>query len=85
MVRDIRALQVALGDGRKCPQTSEWDTRLASRQQVVAARAIVAGAILTRDDLTTARCGRGLMPAELWGLVGTAAKQAFAKGEIIVT
>lgn len=83
MVRDIRALQVALGDGSKCPQASEWDTRQAARQQVVAAREIAAGAILTRDDLTTARCGRGLMPTELWGLVGKAATHAFAAGEII--
>lgn len=70
MVRDIRALQVALGDGGKCPQLSEWDTRQAARQQVVAAREIAAGAMLTRDDLTTARCGRGLMPTELWGWLG---------------
>ena len=31
MVEDIRALQVALGDGCKAPQPSEWDTRQAAR------------------------------------------------------
>ena len=42
MVRDIRALQAALGDGGKTPQPSEWDTRQAARQQVVASRDIAA-------------------------------------------
>lgn len=83
MVREIRALQVALGDGGKSPQPSEWDTRQAARQQVVAARDIAAGAILQREDLATARCGSGLPPSALWGLVGRAAERAFAAGEVI--
>lgn len=83
MVRDIRALAVALGDGNKSPQQSEWDTRQAARQQIVAARAIQAGALLNREDLTTARCGRGLLPTELWGLVGSPACRSFAAGEVV--
>lgn len=83
MVRDIRALQVALGDGSKTPQPSEWDTRQAARQQVVASRDIPAGKKLSRDDLTTARCGRGLPPTALWGLVGVPAGRAYAPGEVI--
>ncbi len=83
MVADIRALQSALGDGAKAPQMSEWDTRQAARQQVVAARALAAGAVLARADLATARCGHGLPPTALWGLVGTRAKRAFAAGEVI--
>lgn len=83
MVSDIRALQVVLGDGSKTPQASEWDTRQAARQQVVAARDIFAGAVLTRLDLTTARSGRGLPPTALWGLIGQPASRSFAAGEII--
>lgn len=37
---------------------------------MVAARDIAAGNILARADLTTARCGSGLPPTALWGLVG---------------
>jgi len=81
MVRDIRALQLALGDSAKAPQASEWDTRAAARQQVVAARDIAAGAVFGRDDLATARCGRGLPAAALWELVGRASSRAFAAGE----
>lgn len=84
MVRQIRNLQLALGDGAKCPQPSEWNTRLAARQHVVAARDIVEGAVLSRDDLTTARSGGGGLPATaLWGLIGSAAVQTYAAGESI--
>ena len=83
MVRDIRALQAALGDGGKTPQPSEWDTRQAARQQVVASRDIAAGSILSRADLTTARCGSGLPPTALWGLVGRSAGRAYVAGDVI--
>lgn len=83
LVADIRALQNALGDGVKAPQPSEWSTRQAARQQVVAARAISAGSILTREDLTTARSGHGLPPIMLWELVGKPASRNFAPREPI--
>lgn len=83
MVKDIRALQVALGDGCKTPQTSEWDTRQAARQQVVAARDIAAGVVLERKDLTTARSGRGMSPSNLWGLVGQVSDRAYLAGDVI--
>lgn len=83
MVRDIRAMQMLLGDGGKSPQASEWDTRQAARQQVVAARDIAAGAPLQRTDLTTARSGSGLAPTMLWELVGKPASRSFAAGEIV--
>ncbi len=83
MVRDIRALQAALGDGGKTPQPSEWDTRQAARQQVVAARDIAAGSVLARADLSTARCGSGLPPTALWGLVGQGTLRAYVAGHVI--
>jgi N-acetylneuraminate synthase len=82
MVRQIRDLQLALGDGAKCPQPSEWNTRQAARQHVVAARDIAEGALLSRDDLTTARSGGGGLPATaLWALIGVAAVQTYTAGE----
>lgn len=84
MVNQVRDLQLALGDGAKCPQPSEWNTRQAARQHVVAARDIAPGSVLSRDDLTTARSGGGGLPATaLWGLIGLAAVQAYAAGEPI--
>ncbi|MBK8892448.1 MAG: N-acetylneuraminate synthase [Dechloromonas sp.] len=82
MVGDIRTLQVAMGDGNKCPQASEWDTRSAARQQVVAARSIAAGSEIQRSDLTTARAGSGLAPTALWSLVGQIAAVDYQAGDI---
>lgn len=81
MVREIRAISMALGDGAKCPQASEWDTRNAARQQVITTREIRRGECFTRDDLTTARIGRGLPPFMLWGLMGQQAKRDYAAAE----
>jgi N-acetylneuraminate synthase len=82
MVRQIRDLQRALGDGAKCPQPSEWNTRQAARQHVVAACDISEGAVIKRDDLTTARSGGvGLPAVALWGLIGSIALRKYAAGE----
>ena len=83
MIQQIRQLGLALGDGAKCPQPSEWNTRQAARQHVVAARDILAGTLLSRDDLTTARSGGGLPATALWGLIGATALQSYAVGEPI--
>ena len=83
MVKQIRDLELALGDGAKCPQPSEWNTRQASRQQVVAARAISAGTTLSRDDLPTARSGGGVPASELWSMIGARCDRAYLTGEPI--
>lgn len=83
MVRDIRLVQRLLGDARKAPQPSEWDTRSTIRKQIVAARPIKAGQPLVRADLSTARAGSGLEPNALWGMVGAIATRDFAPGEPI--
>lgn len=83
MVADIRALHRALGDGAKAPQLSEWDTRKAARQTVVAACEIAEGSVYEREHLTTVRSGYGLPPTSLWGLVGRRAGRAYEPGEII--
>jgi N-acetylneuraminate synthase len=84
MVRDIRTLEVALGDGMKAPQESEWDTRLAARQQVIAARDIHKGSEFSRQDLTTARCGMGIPANALWDLLGKTAHQDYLAGTPIL-
>ena len=82
MVRQIRELGLALGHGGKSPQASEWDTRRAARQQVVAARDIAQGATLGRADLSTARAGAGLPASGLWDLIGQRSARAYRRGEV---
>lgn len=83
MVREIRAIALALGDGAKSPQASEWDTRKAARQQVVVTRDVRAGDRFARADLSTARSGHGLPPTALWGLVGTTATRDHQGGDTV--
>ena len=83
LISDIRDLEIALGDSFKIPQPSEWDTRLAARQQIIAARSIQKGSIIESDQLSTARCGSGLTPTHIWNLVGQVSLRDYAAGEVI--
>jgi N-acetylneuraminate synthase len=83
LIMDIRDLEVALGDSCKVPQPSEWDTRLAARQQIIASQSIQKGSIIRREQLGTARCGTGMMPTHIWNLVGQIAQRDYSAGEII--
>ena len=83
MVGQIRELGQALGDGAKSPQPSEWDTKRAARQQIVAAHDLQSGAIFTRKDLTTARAGRGQPASRLWDMVGQRSNRDYRAGEAI--
>ena len=83
MVCEIRAILQALGDGAKSPQTSEWDTRAAARQQVIVTRNIRSGETFDRTDLATARTGQGLPPTALWSLIGTVAVRDYQTGEAV--
>jgi N-acetylneuraminate synthase len=82
MVSRIRDIELALGDGQKRPQISEWDTRQAARQQIMVAEHIAQGEVISRDALTTARCGRGVSPCRLWDLVGTKATKNYKPGDV---
>jgi len=63
MVRAIRNIEKAMGDGIKKPAKSEISTRKIARRSLVAARDIKAGKTLLSDDILTKRPGTGI-PAE---------------------
>jgi len=83
MVADIRAIAEALGDGQKVPQASEWDTRTAARQNLVAAAPIRQGERLHADNLTTARAGQGELAMAYWDRLGQCAARDYQPGEAI--
>lgn len=68
MVRAIRNVEAALGDGCKRPTAAERDTIRAARRSLVAARDITAGELITADNLTLKRPGTGIAPA-MWDVV----------------
>lgn len=81
MVRNIREIELALGDGIKRPTASEWNTRTVARRHIVAQRAIAAGEIYTEESLTCKRPGIGRSPFEYWNLLGQASKEDYSPDE----
>jgi N,N'-diacetyllegionaminate synthase len=83
MVRAIRNVERALGDGVKRPTASEYGNRAVARRSIVAARHIAAGEVFGDDNLTVKRPGTGLSPM-LWDtVVGRVATRDFAPDEAV--
>lgn len=70
MVRAVRSVETALGDGVKRPMESERSTRAIARRSLVAATDLPAGTVLQAHHLAAKRPGLGLPPGELARLVG---------------
>jgi N,N'-diacetyllegionaminate synthase len=83
MVRAIRSVESALGDGVKRPMPSEADTRRVARKSLVASRALEAGRRLEAGDVAVKRPGTGIPPAELPRAVGRRLTRDVAADEVI--
>jgi N-acetylneuraminate synthase len=83
LVGGIRAIELAIGSPIKHPTEDERDTAAVARRSVVAARPIAAGTVLTEDDLTALRPGRGCSPMETWVLLGRRARRDYRRHEMI--
>ena len=83
MVRGIRAIEMALGDGIKRPTASERANLPIVRKSLVAARAIQAGEAFTADSVTAKRPGTGISPMSWDALMGRNAMRNYAPDELI--
>ena len=83
MVKAVRNVEMALGDGIKRPVESEEDTWLIARKSLVAARDIKKGFLFTEENVTAKRPGNGMMPSEWDKVLGKKAKMYFKKDETI--
>lgn len=83
MVRSIRRVGVALGDGRKRPTASELPNRQIARKSIVAARPIAKGETFSEQNLSVRRPGNGISPARWDSLIGQPAVRDYAQDELI--
>lgn len=83
LVKRIRRLEQALGDGLKRPQASESETRTVARRSIVAARAMAAGERIDASALTLKRPGSGIPPSRLENLIGTRLARPIAADELL--
>lgn len=83
MVRGIRTIEQALGDGIKRPTASEKANSPVVRKSLVAGRPIRAGELFSEANLTAKRPGTGVSPM-LWDeWIGRPAHRDFATDELI--
>ncbi len=83
MVRQIRNVEKALGDGKKEVADAERPNIEVARKSIIAGRDIDEGELLTEENLAIKRPGNGVSPM-LWDkVIGTKAKRGFRKDELI--
>ena len=83
MVKAIRDVESAFGDGIKQPSAVELENMIAARKSLVAAKDIEQGDLLTIDNLAIKRPGNGMSPDKYWTLLGKTATRSYQIGELL--
>lgn len=83
MVKAIRNVELALGNGVKESSESEKKNIEIVRKSIVAARRIKKGEIFSEDNITTKRPGTGISPMKWNDIIGKTAKREFEIDEFI--
>ena len=83
LVRAVREVEAALGDGVKAPSAAELPNRAVARRSLVAARPVAEGEVWSDDAVTAKRPADGLSPARWWDVAGRSARRAYAVDEAL--
>ena len=83
MVKAIRNIEYALGSGKKEPSESEKKNIEIVRKSIVAKYDISTGELLTEENLTTKRPGKGMNPMFWENLIGKQAEKDYKADELI--
>ena len=83
MVRSIRNIESALGDGIKRPSVSEMKNRDVARKSIVARTNIAKGEVFTEGNLTAKRPGNGISPMQWNEVIGLRADRDYEQDEMI--
>lgn len=83
MVRAIRSIENAIGNGSKYCSASERSNIVAARKSIVASKDIRRGEIFSEENLTTKRPGDGISPMMWLDILGKTASSDFKKDEMI--
>lgn len=83
MVKSIRNIELAIGDGIKIPSKSETPNISIARKSIVAACNISRGEVFSQSNLTTKRPGNGMSPMKWDKIIGTVATKDYLEDELI--
>lgn len=83
MVRAIRNIEIAMGDGIKKCSDIERPNIIVARKSIVAKRNIKKGEMLTEENITTKRPGNGISAMKWYDVLGSQAVRDFGEDELI--
>ena len=83
MVKSIRKIETALGDGNKIVTSSEYENIVIVRKSIIAKRNIKAGELFCEENITTKRPGSGISPMKWFDVLGKTAKRNYKEDELI--
>jgi N,N'-diacetyllegionaminate synthase len=83
MVKAIRNIELALGDGIKTPSASERKNIAIARKSIVADREIPKGEIFSEDNISAKRPGDGISPMHWDEIIGKTASRSYQIDEKI--
>lgn len=83
MIKAIRALEKALGDGIKKPTPEEEEIKKIARRSIVAKVDIPKGAVITKEMITFKRPGKGLSPKYYRYIIGKKARRNIKADELM--
>jgi len=83
MVKAIRNIEIALGNGIKKPSKSETKNIEIARKVIVAKRNIKKGEKFSEENLTVKRAGKGISPMRWGEVIGKVADKDYNKDETI--
>lgn len=83
LVKGIRTIEAALGNGLKVPSATEAATADVARKSLVTSGALTAGTVLTESMIAVKRPGTGLAPARRSEVLGRALRVDVAKDTLL--
>lgn len=83
MIKAIRNIELALGNGEKKPSKSEIKNIKISRKSIVANCDIKKGSVFDENNIAIKRPGNGINPMKWFDILGQVAKRDFKEDELI--
>ena len=83
MVKAIRNIEIALGNGIKEPSNSEKKNIEIARKSIVAKCDIKPGEFFSEENITTKRPGSGISPMKWYDLIGSVSSKKYEKDDLI--
>jgi N-acetylneuraminate synthase len=83
MIRAIRNVEKAMGDGKKARSANEQETAVVARRSLVAARDMCAGEMFDSDAIAVQRPGTGITASKLNQVLGRKAQKDIRKGQLL--